>query len=314
MKILFFGTPGFAAASLQALMRSSHQVIGVVTQPDRPKGRGNQLAASPIKEAAHAGQIPIHQPTDLKEAFFLQTIHSLKPDAAVVVAYGRILPKSLLDLFPKGVFNLHASLLPRYRGAAPIQWAIIRGETETGVTIFQLDEQLDHGPIVLQAKQPIQADDDAVSLSSALAQLGAQTIVQAMDIIQAGKASLTPQKDSAATHAPILKKEDGIIRWEADSRTIHNLVRGVQPWPGAMTRLDGKLLKILAATADPSRHDVNATPGTMTLADPQKGLWVQTGTGQLRIQRLQMEGGNPVSAEDFLRGHPTPPGTSLTSK
>lgn len=314
MRLIFFGTPKFAVASLQALLGSSHQIVGVVTQPDRPKGRGKQPAEPPIKEAAQAGGIPVHQPADLKDPAFLQTIRSLKPDAAVVVAYGHILPKVFLDLFPKGVFNLHASLLPKYRGAAPIQWALIRGETETGITIFQLDEQLDHGPIVLQAKQPIRLEDDAISIREALAQLGAQAIVQAMDIIQSGKAPLTPQNHPAATFAPTLTKEDGIIRWEADCRTIQNLVRGVQPWPGAMTWLSSRMLKLTKTSADANRHDPGLTPGTVVSTDSTKGLWVQTGAGQIQIHRLQEEGRREMEATEFLRGHPISPGTSLTSK
>ena len=315
MKILFFGTPKFAVASLQALLGSSHPIVGVVTQPDRPKGRGNQPATPPpIKEAAQAARLPVHQPTDLKEPAFLQTIRTLKPDAAAVVAYGRILPKVLLDLFPKGTFNLHASVLPLYRGAAPIQWALIRGETETGVSIFQLDEQLDHGPILAQAKCRIRPEEDAVTLADSLSTLGSRTLVEALNQIESGSARLQPQEESLATFAPTLTKKEGILDWTSDCRTIHNRIRGVQPWPGAMTWLDGKLLKILSAAADAARSDPSATPGTILSADAAKGLWVQTGAGQIRIDRLQLEGGGALTADAFLRGHPIPPGTSLTSK
>ena len=315
MRLIFFGTPQFAVASLQALLGSSHQIVGVVTQPDRPKGRGNQPATPPpIKEAAQAARLPVHQPTDLKEPAFLQTIRSLKPDAAAVVAYGRILPKVLLDLFPKGAFNLHASLLPKYRGAAPIQWSLIRGETEAGVTIFRLDEQLDHGPTVAQAKCRIRPEEDAVTLADSLSTLGSRTLVEMLDQIESGSARLQPQEESLATFAPTLTKKEGILDWTSDCRAIHNRIRGVQPWPGALTWLDGKLLKILSAVADPARSDPSAAPGTIVSADAAKGLWVQTGAGQIRIDRLQMDGGSPLTTDTFLRGHPIQTGTPLTSK
>ena len=313
MHILFFGTPGFAVASLKALLKSSHQVVGVVTQPDRPKGRGNQPVPPPVKETALAAGIPVFQPTRLNDPAFLEKIRSLNPACAAVVAYGRILPKTLLDTFPKGAINLHASLLPKFRGAAPIQWSLISGETETGVTIFQLDEQLDHGPILLQAKQPIRPEEDAIALAESLSALGNKTLLKALDTIESGAAQFQPQVESLATLAPILTKKDGIIDWQQDCRVIHNRIRGVQPWPGALTWLDGKLLKILTATADPQRQDSNSAPGTIVLSDPQKGLWVQTGTGQIRIVHLQLEGGSPLAADTFLCGHPIPSGTRLSS-
>ena len=225
-----------------------------------------------------------------------------------MVAYGRILPKEFLQLFRHGAINLHASLLPKYRGAAPIQWAILRGEQETGVTLFELDEQLDHGPVILQQKTPIKPDEDAAALAARLSESGGMALIEALDLIETGMTSPIPQEDAQATHAPMLTKEDSIIRWELPAAEIRNRIRGLQPWPGAATAAGEKSLKILAAAAD-STPFAQAAPGTILLADPHQGLFVQTGKGVLRIERLQPSGGNPMSAADFLRGHPIQTGT-----
>ncbi len=321
MRILFFGTPAFAVAILQALLRSPHSVVGIVTQPDRPMGRGLRLreevsppgggTALTVKEAARDLKSPILQPTDLAEYDFLEKVRSLKPELAVVVSYGRLLPPSLLQLFPRGAINLHASLLPKLRGAAPIQWALIRGETETGVTIFHIDERLDHGPILLQQRHPIGPEETAQTLEGALSRLGAQALLKAVDQIEGGQTHSQPQEDALADYAPRLTKEDGWIDWSRGCQEIHNRIRGVQPWPGAMIRWEGRLLKIMASHPDPNRHDSKAPPGTVVLADPKQGLWVQTGGGQLRIDRLQLEGGKEMASADFLRGHPILPGARM---
>ncbi len=308
MRVLFFGTPEFALPSLEALVQSRHPVAAVVTQPPRPKGRFQKDSPSAVEEAARHLGIPVLEPEDLSQASFLSTVRSLAPELAVVVAYGRILPKELLQLFPKGAINLHASLLPRYRGAAPIQWALIQGESETGVTVFQMDERLDHGPILLQERQPIRLEDTAATLAHVLAKLGSQTLLKTVALIEQGEVQPQLQGESLASPAPRLTKEDGRIDWRRDCKTIHNRIRGVQPWPGAMTWLMGRSIKILSTTPEESRGDSRYTPGTVVLADPSKGLWVQTGQGQIRIDRLQRVGGKALDSHAFLLGHPIPRG------
>ncbi len=312
MKILFLGTPAFAVPSLEKLLQSGHTVAGLVTQPDRPRGRCKTPQPPPVKEAALLKSVPVFQPLRPGDPAFLAEIKKLGAECAAVVAYGRLLPKPFLSLFRCGAVNLHASLLPKYRGAAPIQWAILRGETETGVTVFELDEQLDHGPVILQQKTPIKPDEDAAGLAARLSEIGATTLIEALDLIETGMTSPVPQEDSQATHAPLLTKEDGVIRWELPAAEIRNRIRGLQPWPGAVTGAGDKSLKILAATADPTPFvPGKGTPGAVLLADPTQGLFVQTGKGVLRIDRLQPAGGNPMSAAEFLRGHPLQPGTQL---
>ena len=246
MRLLLAGTPAFAVASFKPLLNSHHSVDGVLTQRDRPRGRGRMSQPPPMKERALTHSLPVFQPEGLTEEPFLNSVKRLGPDCAVVVAYGRILPMQFLRIFPKGAINLHASLLPKYRGAAPIQWALIRGETETGVTVFQLDEELDHGPILLQARTAIQPDENALSLADRLAELGGNALVEAVDQLEAGTATLSPQDHSQATHSPRLAKADGVIPWNESCTQIHNRVRGVQPWPGATTRLQEQMIKILA--------------------------------------------------------------------
>ena len=330
MKVLFLGTPVFAVPSLEKLLKSGHTVAGVVTQPDRPRGRGapaprhflgsKEGTASvgrgktpqppAIKELALAKSLPVFQPERPSEPEFLSEIKKLGAECAAVVAYGCILPKAFLGLFRHGAINVHASLLPKYRGAAPIQWTLIRGETETGVTVFELDEQLDHGPVILQQKTPIKPDEDAGALAAHLSEMGAATLLEALDLIETGMTSAVPQEHAKATQAPLFTKEDGIIRWELPATEIRNRVRGLQPWPGAATGTGDKSIKILAVTAD-STPFAQSTPGAILLADPAQGLFIQTGKGVLRIDRLQPAGGNPMSAAEFLHGHPLPAGSRL---
>ena len=330
MKILFLGTPVFAVPSLEKLLKSGHKVVGIVTQPDRPRGRGapaprhflgsKEGAASvsrgrtpqppPVKELALSKSLPVFQPERPSDPAFLSEIKKLGAECAAVVAYGHILPKEFLNLFHHGAINLHASLLPKYRGAAPIQWAILRGEQETGVTIFELDEQLDHGPVILQQKTPIKPDEDAAGLAARLSETGGMALIEALDLIESGMTSPVPQEEAEATHAPMLTKGDGIIRWDLPAAEIRNRIRGLQPWPGATTATGDKSLKILAATADPTPFALKP-PGTLLLADPHQGLFIQTGKGVLRIERLQPSGGNPMSAAEFLRGHPLSVGLTL---
>ncbi len=312
--MIFFGTPDFADASLQQLLQTDHRVLAVVTQPDRPKGRSKDPVPPPVKETAQQAGIPVFQPSNLREEKLLQQLRSLQPDLAVVVAYGRILPAAVLQIFPRGAINLHASLLPKFRGAAPIQWALIQGESETGVTLFQLDDQLDHGGILAQARLPIYDNDTAITLTEELSRLGNLTLLKTLERMSEETLRTYPQDESLASAAPRLTKADGIIDWRQDCRRIHNRVRGVQPWPGATTTLSGQPLKILSTTPDPSRHDPALAPGTIATADPAQGLWVQTGQGQIRIDRLQAAGGTDMETAPFLRGHPIPRGTILASE
>ena len=310
MQILFLGTSAFAVPTLERLHESGHRVLSVITQPDRPKGRSLPVTTPPVKQAADRMQIPVLQPTTFRDEKLIGQIRSLKAECAVVVSYGLIFPKAFLTLFPKGAINLHASLLPKYRGAAPIQWAILKGEQETGVTIFQIDEQLDHGPVLLQEKHPIGPDDTTAILLEKLAAAGSRLVLATLEGIDSGKAKPIPQDHTQATQAPQLKKADGRIHWKEDCTSIHNRVRAFQPWPGTLTTQDEKPLKIISTHPDPNRQ-IPAPPGTVVTAEPAQGFWVQTGHGQLRIDRCQPAGGKVMAAADFLRGHRLQPGELL---
>ena len=314
MRILFFGTPEFAVPALERLLAGPHAVAAVVTQPDRPSGRSRVVTPPPVKTPALGAGLPVLQPEEPDDEGFLQILRKSAADCAVVVAYGRIFPPALLQLFPRSAYNLHASLLPKYRGAAPIQWSLIRGETETGVTLFRLDEELDHGPVLLQRRCPIDPEDTGATLARKLSRLGAELIPEGLDLLERGGESLTPQDHAAATHAPRLTKQDGVLDWRKEASSLHNLVRGVQPWPGAVTWLGEKMLKVLATRVEPTPKGPAADPGTVVSADPADGLRVQTGKGQLRIIQLQPEGGTPLDAAAFLRGHPVVPGACLSSQ
>ena len=307
MRVLFLGTPLFALPTLQRLLQSSHSVVAVLTQPDRPQGRRQTVQSSPVKGAARAAGVSVIEPEDLAATAFLRTIQQRSPDCAIVVAYGRLLPLKLLEVFPHGVFNLHASLLPRYRGAAPIQWAILSGETETGVTLFQIDEQLDHGPIALQAKIPILPEDTAVTLAAKLSQEGAALVIKLLDQLEKGKPDLQPQDEKLATYAPRLSKADGKMDWRLKADQIHNKIRALQPWPGTVTQLEKQSIRLLESRII-SAQSAAAPPGSILKADSKVGLHVQTGQGVLEILRLQAEGGKPLTAAEFLRGHPILPG------
>lgn len=314
MRIVFFGTPKFAVPALEHLLAGPHAVAAVVTQPDRPSGRARKTGPTPVKKRAMEAGLPVLQPEQPGDPAFLQILRKTGADCAVVVAYGRILPPALLQLFPRGTYNLHASLLPKYRGAAPIQWALIQGERETGVTLFRLDDELDHGPVLLQRPCAIEPEDTGATLARKLSQLGAGLVLEGLDLLERGGERLTAQEHSAATRAPRLTKQDGVIDWRKEAVTLHNLVRGVQPWPGAVTWLESKMLKVLAARPEPNCQEPSAKPGTVISASPADGIRVQTGKGQLRIIELQPEGGTPLDTASFLRGHPIAPGARLTSQ
>jgi len=299
MKILFMGTPDFAVPSLAALVRNGRDVAGVVTQPDRPKGRGRQAVAPPVKVLAQSHGIAVYQPERVRDAAFLEVFRGIAPDLVVVAAFGQILPKEILVCPKYGCINVHPSLLPRCRGAAPIQWTLIRGETKTGVTIMQMDEGVDSGDILLQEETPIGPEEDFGALHDRLSLMGAELLIHTVEAIELGKAVCRPQDPALATLAPRLKKEDGRIRWEKSCREILNLIRGLSPAPGAYTCLNGKILKIFSASVSECRH--KKSPGT---AGPlsEEGLAVAAGDGYVLLREVQLENKNRMSIRDFLRG------------
>lgn len=297
-RIIFFGTPQFAVPSLDALVAGPDAVVGVVCQPDRPAGRGQQMHAPPVKEAAQRHGIAVLQPTKLRPPEFADSLRTWAPDLIVVAAYGRILPPALLALPPLGCINVHASLLPRYRGAGPIQWAILRGETETGVTIMQMNERMDEGDMLLQHATPIGAQETHGELEPRLAQVGADALQSALAALHRGALRPTPQVHADATLAPLIKKEDGRIDWSMSALDLARRVRAFNPWPSAHTLCDGKLLKIHRARALDGNH--NQAPATIVAIGPS--LDVATGSGTLAIDELQLEGRKRMPAAEFARG------------
>lgn len=309
MRLVFMGTPDFAVASLEALLRSEDPVVGVVTQPDRPKGRGNILTPSPVKLLARQAQIPLLQPLKMKDPEFLQTLVGWKPDLIAVAAFGRILPPAILSLPSLGCINVHGSLLPKYRGAGPIQWAIINGETETGVTTMQMDEGMDTGAMLLQEAIPITSDDTAGSLSERLAQLGGRLLIETIARLKAGTLVPRPQDASQATMAPLLKKEDGVIDWTLPAAVLANRVRGLSPWPGAYTTIvGGDRWTIWRALALPG--PVTKPPG-MVVAVTTKAIHVATGAGVLAVTELQPANSRRMAVSQYLAGHPVAVGERL---
>jgi methionyl-tRNA formyltransferase len=309
MRIVFMGTPEFAVPSLAALLTSEHSVVGVVTQPDRPKGRGQELAASPIKQLAVQHKIPILQPLKMKDPAFLDALSAWKPDLIAVTAFGRILPKVILDLPPRGCVNVHASLLPKYRGAGPIQWALIRGERETGITTMLMDEGMDTGAMLLQERVAITPNDTAGTLSSKLADIGGRLLLDTLTRIQNGTVTPQPQDQSQATMAPLLKKEDGLLDWTLPALDLANRVRGLSPWPGAYTYLgEDRWVVWKASVLD--RSVARVLPGTIVDAT-KEGLAVATGDGVLRIMEFQPANSRRMSVAQYLTGHTLAPGLRL---
>jgi methionyl-tRNA formyltransferase len=306
-KILFMGTPEFAVPSLKILLEQDQAVIGVATQPDRPKGRGKQPAPPPLKVFAEAQRLPILQPELVRSPEFLDLFRQLAPDLVVVVAFGQILPKQMLELPRLGCINVHPSLLPRYRGAAPLNWAIIRGETTTGVTIMQMDKGMDSGAILLQEETAIGDRETVGELHDRLAVRGAQRLMETIRMIEAGAIRRIPQDHAAVTFAPRLKKEDGLIHWEADVRAIVRLIRGLSPAPCAYTFFDGKILRIFQAveTDTPS----SALPGTISIFENE--LRVSAGNGMVSLLDVQLEGKKRMPIQEFLRGCRLKPGDRL---
>ena len=300
MKVIFMGTPDFAVETLEAVIKAGHEVALVVTQPDKPKGRGNAMQASPVKECALAHGIEVYQPKKIREQECVDYLEGFGADIFVVAAFGQILSQALLDMPKYGCINVHASLLPKYRGAAPIQWAVINGEQTTGVTIQQMDIGIDTGDIIAQEELTLAADETGGSLFDKLAAVGASLCVKAMEQIASGTATRTPQDESAATHTSMIRKDFGHIDWNKSAKEIERLIRGLNPWPSAYTHLDGKTLKIWKATVKDSES--GEKPGC--IVDVTKdAILVQTGEGVLQLDEIQLEGKKRMACDAFLRGY-----------
>lgn len=304
MRIVFMGTPSFAVASLEALVKAGHQVAGAFSQPDKPVGRHqNKLQPTPVKECAQTYGIPVCQPETLRDGTALGILRELAPELIVVAAYGRFLPDDILALPDKGCINVHSSLLPKYRGSAPINWAVLNGEAETGVTIQRMVRDMDAGDIILQQATPIGETEDAAALYDRLALMGGELVAEAVAQIEAGTASYTPQDHSKATQAPMLSKALSHIDWTRSAQAIHNQIRGLYPWPSAATDvITGDTMK-LHRSCLPGKT-VSTYPGVIVSADKQ-GIDIACGDGQvLRILELQAPGGKRMSASAYLAGHP----------
>lgn len=306
IRTVFMGTPDFALDTLRGLVDAGLDLVGVYTQPDRPKGRGKKLAAPPVKELALAQGIPVFQPAKLRAPEAVAELQALAPDLIVVVAYGQILPQAVLDIPQHGCINVHASLLPKYRGAAPINKAVVDGETETGVTTMQMDVGLDTGDMLVKKTIAIGPDETAGELHDRLAKVGREAMDETIVRLLDGSLVAEKQDDALTCYAPMMKKEDGLIDWSRPAAEVHNQVRGLAPWPGAYTELDGETLKISGTVL----ADGAGAPGTVLSADGE-GVVVACGDGAVRIAELQLPGKKRLPAADFLRGQPLPNGLQL---
>ena len=302
MKVLFLGTAEFACLSLEAILTSRHKVAAVVTQPDRPKGRGRRLAPSPVKFLAAKKNIPVFQPEKLRDPAALEILRSFHPDLIVVVAYGQILSSSVLSIPPRGCVNVHASLLPQYRGAAPIPWAILKGEQRTGVATMLMDSGLDTGPILLTEETPIAPEDTAGVLHDRLAIMGATLLLKTLDGLERETIVPRPQDHSRATYAPKIVKEDGRIDWDMPARELFNRLRAFDPWPGALTRWGGRNLKLFRPYPV-AEEETREKPGTVAQVS-EKDLTIATARGFLRVREVQLENRPRMGVAEFLRGYP----------
>ena len=302
------GTPQIAADTLAFLVEQFDSVVGVVTQPDRPAGRGQKSARSPVRKLAEARGIPVSAPEKIRTPEFLETLRRWRPETIVVVAYGRILPKTVLELAPQGCINVHYSLLPKYRGAAPAAWTIINGEREGGVTTMKLVEKMDAGAIYLQQALPVSADETTGSLQAKLTPIGARLLVETLRGLKDGKLAAREQDESLATPAPILKKEDGLIDWSKSAMEIERRVRGLQPWPGSYTHAGDKILKVHRATV--LRGALTGAPGQVIRADAN-GFWIATGSDAINLVEVQFENKQKLSATEFIKGARIKPGDRL---
>jgi methionyl-tRNA formyltransferase len=305
LRVVFFGTPEFAVPTLDALIRSRHTVVGVVTQPDRPRGRGQKRSAAPVKARALIAGLPVLQPERLKDPAFLEELTALGADLGVVAAYGKILTDAVLATPPLGLINVHASLLPRYRGAAPVHRAVIAGERETGVTIMRVVKALDAGPMLSAVHRPIGPEDASDEVERDLSRLGAELLISTTDDLASGRGHETPQDEAAATYARRLTKDDGVVDWTWPADRLHNLVRGLHPWPHAFTFHQRRRFILRRSTVipvEPQEPALHEAPGTIVEAAGDH-LVVATGGGHLRLTEIQAEGKRPMSAREFLAGH-----------
>lgn len=303
MKIVFMGTPDFSVNALENIVKAGHDVVGVITQPDKPKGRGGKMQYTPVKEKALELGLDVYQPQRVKEPEFIEKLIEMNPDAIVVIAFGQILPKEILDMPKYGCINVHASLLPKYRGAAPIQWAVIDGEKETGVTTMYMNEGLDTGDIIDKVVVPIDKKETGGSLFDKLAIEGGKLILKTLIELENGTAVRTPQDDSKSNYAGMINKQLGKIDFNKSANEIERLIRGLNPWPSAYTKMDGKTLKIWDADVDDSEND--SAPGTITEVG-KDFIRVATGKGSLKILELQLEGKKRMKTRDFLNGAKIP--------
>jgi methionyl-tRNA formyltransferase len=297
MRLVFLGTPAFAVPTLERIVAAGHDVAAVVTQPDRPRGRGQRAAAPPVKETAERLGLPVYQPERVRRPEAVEYLRGLALDAMVVVGYGQIIPQAVIDLAPLGIINVHASLLPKYRGAGPVQWAIINGETRTGVTSMRIDAGLDTGDMLLKAETEIGPDETAVELGGRLAVMGADLLVETLAGLARGTILPEKQDHAQASYAPLLKKEDGAIDWAQPAAAIHNRVRGLQPWPGAFTRFRGQALHVWRSRTTEQR--TTAPHGRVVSARP---LVVAAGGGGVELVEVQLEGRKRMLAADFVNG------------
>ena len=309
MRVIFMGTPDFSVGALKALAENGYKLAGVVTEQEKPRGREKASAMTPVKEAALELGLTVYQPSRVREQSFMDTVRALNPDVIVVSAFGQIIPKALLELPRYGCVNIHASLLPKYRGAAPIQWAVMDGEPVSGVTIMQMDEGLDTGDMLAKTEVPLEPDETGGSLFDKLSRAGAELLIRTLPALEQG--TLTPEKqplESPTAYARMIRKEDGRIDWNLEAEAIERRIRGLNPWPSAYTELTGKILKIWRAEVLPKES--GQTPGTVTEAG-KGGFCVQTGKGVLRLLEVQLEGKKRMDAQAFLRGFHAAPGMKL---
>lgn len=310
MRILFMGTPDFSVPTLKTLIRSKHQVVGVVSQPDRPKGRGKQLQPTEVKEVALKHNIPVYQPARVREEGFAETIKALEVDIAVVIAFGQILPKAFLDIPKFGCINIHASLLPQYRGAGPIQRSIINGDAVTGVTTMYMDVGMDTGDMLLKEEVLLDEKETGGSLFDKLSRVGGTLVLKTLAALEDGTLKRTPQDHAAATYAPMLDKKLGNIDWKMSAEEIERLVRGLNPWPSAYTYMNGKMLKIWEADVV-DLQDKTIESGTVAVVGSESFI-IKCGKKGLLIKSLQVQGKKRMATNDFLRGYSVEPGTRLS--
>ena len=306
--IVFMGTPQIAADTLAFLLEHFDSVVGVVTQPDRPAGRGQKTARSPVRKLAEARGIPVIAPEKIRTPEFLGTLQSWRPEIIIVVAYGRILPKTILDLAPRGCVNVHYSLLPKYRGAAPAAWTIINGEREGGVTTMKLVEKMDAGAIYLQQALPLAPDETTGSLQARLTPIGARLLAETLRGLKEGSLGAREQDETLATPAPLLKKEDGLIYWTKSASEIERRVRGLDPWPGSYTHAGGKMLKVHRTSVLPGSR--SGAPGEVVRADAG-GFWIATASGAIALEEVQLENKKKLPAAEFIKGARIKPGDRL---